>query len=486
MVDNPSGSSGANHTITARRLSGSVHNRRSRSPPQGDSHFRLTESPMTTQLGGTHCRVSVVTPAAVIDLVLPSHLPVADLLPVILDVSRVDDDGVGTGFRIGRVGAAPIAAELSLGAAGVVDGDLLDLRPISLMVPDPVYDEITDVVAAVAAAGGASRHRTARAVTLGAAAAALGAGAGWAWSYPAAHAVTSAALAASLLAAAAVVRRFDHLAAIGLGAAALAFAAAAAAGFGGPAFPPLAAVGATAMCAGPAVGAVVRRAAWFFTALAVLGALLVAESVLAEVYSWSLTDISAITVVLVMSVLPMVPRWAARLAGLRRPSGAHPEIPLTGDRLAFALSASRRATALAVGLDAGMACGLGAAAVALGGARSPWALALALAGLTALLLRSRSVDVSARGAALLVPAVIGLLAVTAILALRLPPAADHWLPIGAVLVAGALLSTNIVAARRPGTPAGRRALRVLEGAVVLALVPLAVMAVGGYDLVRHL
>ena len=437
----------------------------------------------------THRRISVLTPLARLDVVVPGGLPVAELVPVVADLARIGEDAGGDGWQLGRVGRAALSPEQSLDSAGIRDGDLLDLRPSSLTVVGPVHDEITDVVAAVAAERVRRWSLPRRLTALPAGAVLLGGAVGWAWWHRAAAAGTGAALAVVLLVAAVLAaRRHRPLLATGLGAASIAFAAVAAAGIVATGVTVGTVVAGTAMIGAPLVGLATRTGLPVFTALTAAGAGVVAGSVATQAFSLSTVECAVGVVVVGTSLLPVVPRWSARIAGLGRRSGAGSTdgVAPTGVALDAMLIAARRGLSIALGLDAAAACLVTGAALVLIRAGGPWSVSLAAIALLLVLLRSRAVDVPGQAMALSVPAVLGLIAGAALLAPLLPPVADPWVPIGAAAAAAGALLFGCADPGRAGSPAAQRVGRLLEGALVLAVVPVAVAAVQGYSRLRHL
>ena len=441
---------------------------------------------MTASANSAHRRVSVFTPTARVDLVLPGHLPIAEMLPVVVDFARVGEQG-DSGWELGRIGRGPLSPELTLDSAGVRDGDLLDLRPSSLPVAEPVFDEIADVVAAVAAERMGAGARPDPVPALVAAGVLLVGAVGWSWSDRALSSGTSGVLAAVLLVAAIITGRRHHrdLIAAALGTASVAFAAVAAAGVAPAAAPDWAVAAGVIAVAAPLVGLLIRSGAALFSAFCAAGAVIVGASSAAGAFSLTPAEVATGVVVFVVSTVPMVPRWSARIAGLRHRRLHEPDDAPVGVQLDAVRRRSRLALAVAAGLDAGLGCTLSGAAVILADSGDPWSVALAVVALTVLLLRSRSVRDRPQALAIAGPAVVGLLAVAALIVRDLPVTPDRWLPVAAVAVACIVLLAG-TSTPHHWSPGLQRALRLFEGALVLAVIPLAVAAVQGYDRLRHL
>lgn len=99
----------------------------------------------------TYCRVTVVSGNRHVDLALPSVLPISDVLPQLLRYCTPDDRADHpAAWTLAKVGGSDIDLEHSLDDAGVLDGDVLELRsaetaPRQAYVED-VRDAIEDVV----------------------------------------------------------------------------------------------------------------------------------------------------------------------------------------------------------------------------------------------------------------------------------------------------------------------------------------------------
>ena len=443
---------------------------------------------MITSSPGTHRRVAVITPTARVDLAVPQDLSVADLVPVVLELARSPDAGTASGWRIGKVGHPALSPEHSLAESGVRDGDLLDLRPEQLVVPQLVFDEITDVAAAIAAENAGSRVQAGRVAGLLTAAVLLGAATAWTWWHGAAGGAVGAALAVTVLVTAVVVARRvrEETVRTGMGVSAIGLAAGTAARAAPPGGDAWLAAGGVLLVAGIGVALAVRTGVAVFTLLSATGAMLLAGAAAARLSRWPIHHIATVAVVVAVSLIPWVPRMAARIAGLRPGVRAPEGVPLSGPRLAAAMTTSRRAVRMVAGLDAACACAVGVGAVILVRSVDGWSISLAVVGPVVLLLRAGSTDVVLQAAALAVPAALGLLGVGAELALRVPDSAREWVPVVAAVMAAIVLWLSNAEAQRIWPPLALRLRNVAEGALVLAVVPIGVAAVEGYSWLRHL
>lgn len=95
-------------------------------------------------------RVTVVAPRTRIDVALPADVSVADLLPMLLEMSRETAQDGGArhgGWCLAKLGDAPLDPSRTLASLGVVDGELLQLRRRAENPPAPLYDDVVDAIA---------------------------------------------------------------------------------------------------------------------------------------------------------------------------------------------------------------------------------------------------------------------------------------------------------------------------------------------------
>jgi type VII secretion integral membrane protein EccD len=98
-------------------------------------------------------RVTVVAPRTRIDVALPADVSVADLLPMLLEMAKETTSDGGArhgGWCLAKLGDSPLDPSRTLGALGVVDGDMLQLRKRSENPPPPLYDDVVDAIAEAA------------------------------------------------------------------------------------------------------------------------------------------------------------------------------------------------------------------------------------------------------------------------------------------------------------------------------------------------
>lgn len=93
------------------------------------------------------CRLTVRAPSKVIDLAVPSDVPVADLLPAVLGYGGDDLGETGLeheGWVLQRLGEDPLDQEATLESLGLRDGDTVYLRPRTEALPEVRLDDIVD------------------------------------------------------------------------------------------------------------------------------------------------------------------------------------------------------------------------------------------------------------------------------------------------------------------------------------------------------
>jgi type VII secretion integral membrane protein EccD len=449
--------------------------------------------------GRTFCRLTVLAPRTRVDVALPVDVPVAELVPMLLELVG---EPRGAGWRpvpwrlTGAAGGA-LPTGATLDELAVPDGELLRLAPATPPPPAPVFDDPVDAIADSAGDGHPLGGRFGAGALLALAMAAAGV-----FALPGPGSTGSAVVAglaagAALWAAAWLTRRPAPGPAPGpapAGTAALvAVPLAAAAGW--TALPPMAEGGqlASLLLAVAAAGVVatigqvlVRVVAPALIAVLV-AAVLLGCALIAMRLGVAPGAATAAGAALALVIGPLLPRAAIRLSGLPRPVvPGDPEPPDGG--LPHAELAERVALARGYlgGLTAGCAAGtaVGAvAAAALDTAMGGWVgAAFAGTAVAALGLRSRGYADPVPARATLAAAVLGATGLAVVLG---PTGAGVWA--GLVLVATCaigLLTTARVTA--PISPVTRRLVDVVEGGLVVAAVPLALGAMGVYRIVRGL
>lgn len=115
-----------------------------------------------TRVLTAYSRVTVVTAERKVDLALPSALPVAEVVPQVLRYCAPPDaDGLPVSWTLARLGGQSLSLGQTLSDAGVLDGDVLELRSQQTHVSPVMVEDVRDAVEDSAdAAGGAWTPRT--------------------------------------------------------------------------------------------------------------------------------------------------------------------------------------------------------------------------------------------------------------------------------------------------------------------------------------
>ncbi|ODU01135.1 MAG: type VII secretion integral membrane protein EccD [Pseudonocardia sp. SCN 72-86] len=428
------------------------------------------------------CRVTVCAPHRTADVALPTGIPLAELVPMLLDLlGRPPAATPPARWRLLTSAGVALPPAASLAALGVLDGELLQFRPEAPAPAPPVLDDPVDVLARAAGEpvpGQGDAVRTVLALLLATVAAGVLAAGGAGWPAP---------VVAGVLAVGGVVvagrrppdddgLREARVAAL----AAVPFAAAA----GWAALPGGAAgllLAATAAGVVAAAGQLVVRV----VTPTLLAAVTVAGTGLLAATGALLTgadgpQVAAVVAAVAVAVAPLLPRCALRLAGVPRPivasdlddlASADPSWGLSPDELADRADLAR-------GYLTGTAGGV--AVVTAGAAwfasSEGWSGA-ALAGVIAVVLGLRTRGTTDTS----VTRVLTGACVTAGLA-GLVPLALSGTAGAAVAVAALVGGVAVLGASGPVTPTlspvARRALDMVEAALVAAAAPLAVVASG--------
>ncbi|MBO2447274.1 type VII secretion integral membrane protein EccD [Actinomadura barringtoniae] len=105
---------------------------------------------MNPTTGADLCRIALVAPGRRIDLSLPADVPLAHMLPTLLQAAGRNLANAGlahSGWVLQRLDEAPFDESQSLAALGVRDGEVLYFRPEMSQLPEVVFDDVADVVA---------------------------------------------------------------------------------------------------------------------------------------------------------------------------------------------------------------------------------------------------------------------------------------------------------------------------------------------------
>ncbi|MEU7896853.1 type VII secretion integral membrane protein EccD [Nonomuraea sp. NPDC049152] len=95
------------------------------------------------------CHVTIVAPRRRADLALPTDIPLPHVLPGILRAvgEAGGESASAPGWVLQRLGGAPFDLGQSLATLGVLDGEVLYLRPREAAMPPALFDDVADVVA---------------------------------------------------------------------------------------------------------------------------------------------------------------------------------------------------------------------------------------------------------------------------------------------------------------------------------------------------
>ncbi|MDQ2589054.1 type VII secretion integral membrane protein EccD [Saccharothrix yanglingensis] len=463
-----------------------------------------TIQPAATAGSGEMCRLTICGPTSRVELAVPAHVPIADLMPTVLghlDPALATSGLAHGGWVLQRLGEPPLDEDRGTAAAGLFDGDLLHLRPRDDLLPLVDFDDLVDGVHT-----GLSRRDdrwtaalTRRAcVALVAVCSLLAVAVTTFAASGTAVVIAAGGLALGLLAAsAASARAFgDSASAVVLGGSAV--SAAAVVGLAVPVggAPPgewftgpgaLAAGLAVAVSAG-AVHGVAAPAAPVFPAVALAGALTAAGAGAAALGGLGGAGSAAIVVTVALLLTKAAPTASARLSGLAVepvPTSAEEfqrgldPLP-SGDVLDRAGRADSYLTAALVALGAVLTGGL----VVVGSTTTWDAAAFSVAVSGVLLLQARELNGTRHRLSALVPGITGLGAPACAWAAVLPPAGWVAVLVGLFLLALAAFAGGRVLPGRRLVPRWGRWGDLAHWVCALAVIPLVLSLTEVYGLIR--
>ncbi|BBZ37619.1 type VII secretion integral membrane protein EccD [Mycobacterium conspicuum] len=434
-------------------------------------------------------RVCVHAGTAVVDLALPAAVPIANLIPSIIDI--LDDCGVdrsgdrpGRPYRLAAPGVPALRASTTLAQNDIRDGAVLILSQARADPPAPRYDDVAEAVAATL--GVRARPWTRRASRLtGAVTAGFLTGVGGlvlvrnALGDNATREVGTAAGVAGLAAVLGllIARRAARDPITGLTLSLLATAFAALAGFtavpGTPGAPNVLLAAMGAAVASVLAIRLTNRDVVALTAVAVF-AMIAAGAAFADVLTAApVRTVAALSALVSLGLLGIAGRVSIALARLspHRPDDAH-----LGDK-------AMRADAWLASLLAAFSSSAAVAAIVTAAA-APGADTEAFAFVTAalLLLRARSAD----GTTTLVLVVSGIATVGTTFAIASAAAPDRaaWITAATAMMAAAALCLGFLAPAM--SPVQHRIVELSEYLAFLAMAPLACWICGFYGAVRAL
>jgi type VII secretion integral membrane protein EccD len=449
-------------------------------------------------------RVAVYWGSAAVDVALPAGIPVAVLLPSVVDILGVDHpDREAARYRLSAPGASGLDPSMTLAQQNIGDGAILVLSRRSAPLAAPRYFDVAEAVsttldAATAPGGGASRARAVR--LIGAVAAILFAGVGalailrnafrtYAESDVAATVTALVSAGALTLGLAAIAHRGYRDPTAGLALSLIATAFAAVAGFvavpGAPGTPNV--LLAAAVAGVTAVVAMRVSGCGVVTLTAVAGcATVVAVAGLVGVISAAPLRVVALAAALIsVGLLPVAARASIALAGLsprlEAPDAAEVE-PDDARTRSQAVLAERWLTSLLAGLS--VSATLGAIVALVAGA--PRLSCTAFGTLTGalLLLRSRCADI--RRMLVFSFGGIAIAATTFGVAAARTAVSGPWIVTVTALAVTVATYLGFGGPARPASPVLRRGAGLLEWLALAATVPLACWICGLYEAARGL
>jgi type VII secretion integral membrane protein EccD len=454
------------------------------------------------------CRLAVCGPARTVELAVPIHVPLIDLLPAL--IGHLGDGLADAGLEHGgwvlqRLGDPPLREELSVAALGLRDGDVVHLRPRAEQLPPLDFDDLIDGVATtISTRPDRWRPDMSRRLLVGLLAVPLAAGLG----VLARHLGTVSELAAGGLAllliglTAAASRALADLPAAGvLGAAAIGYAGLAAAElpllYGEAAVRPLGWV--TIRAAMLAVGAAVAGAAMAvamarggrhpaLVATAVAGMFTAVGGALATVASLEIAATAGILLALIAPFGGWTPMIAFRLASMRLdPTPSTPDElqsdldPVPGQHV---VDSTRLADRYMTALYCGLAVVVTGCLVVLGVTAGLRARLVAIDVIALLLLHSRVLVAARHRLAVLVPAVCGAAVLVTAAGLRADSRSWPAVLAGLVVAAALLLVGERLLPEHKLLPHWGRAGDLLHTLTAVALIPGVLWLLNLYEFAR--
>ena len=444
-------------------------------------------------------RVSVHAGTAVVDVALPAAVPVATLIPSIIDI--LDDcgadrsgDQAATPYQLSLPGLSALSASTTLAQNDIRDGAVLILSQPSTRLPAPRYDDVADAVAATLDSD--ARPATRRASQLsGAMAASFFTGIGGlvlirnALSTNAARhtgatagVVATASLLALLFAVTAHRAYRDSVAGLTLSLVATAFAAVA----GFMAVP--ASSGAPNVLLAAMAAAVTSVLALRITDCGVVAltavscfAMVIAVAAFAGVMTAApLRTIGSMSVLASLGLLGIAGRVSILLAGLS------PRVPAGAGLAAKAVRADAWLRSLLAAFSSSTAVGAIITAAAARGSGAPRSGCVAFAAVTGtlLLLRARS----AGGTTTLVFVISGIATFGTTFAACADAMPGHgpWIAALTAMLSAAAVYLGFVAPALSPSPVLRRSVELSEYLALVAMAPLTCWVCGFYGAVRAL
>ncbi len=460
---------------------------------------------MTASVVSNTCRLTVISATLRVDLAVPEQISIAELLSIVvsgLGPEAADRGAAEGGWVLQRAGEAPLDPSATVAASQLRDGDTLHLRTRATRLPELAFDDVLEAVASgvlTRTARWQPQHTMRTAAVLGGAllifAAVTLVLSGPSWLAPALTAGVGAAL---LVLAAVALERIYRRVVPALTAGALAIVLAIVCGttsvgsthrvadFGAPQV--LVGVSAAAFVSVVLLIALARGVAGFGTVITVCILTAIGTGIAIG------TDLSgpataSVVATAGLAISPFLPSLSFRLARLPLPA-----IPLDAADLRREtgsidardiLGRAVRADEFLTGLSGGVALAIAGSALLLSGTGTSERVLAIVLGLICLL-RARLFTGAAQRVLLLASGSIALLAVLVsatydaeglhrILAFVVP----------SMVLALILLGLAVTLPGRRYSPPLSRAADILEGLLVLSVIPLALGVMGVYGAIRQ-
>ncbi|MGR6923844.1 type VII secretion integral membrane protein EccD [[Actinomadura] parvosata] len=450
------------------------------------------------------CHVTIVAPRRRVDLALPADIPLPHVLPGLLRaVGEGGGDAGSPGWVLQRLGGAPFDLGQTLASLGVLDGELLYLRPRELALPPALYDDVADVVATgVKESTGKWESRHTKAMGTGAAAVLLALGAPGlvlSGSEPLGVTVVAGLLALLLLGVSTALSRAvgDSAAGALIGYAALPYAFLAGlygllsgstlAGIGAPHL--LAALTCTALVATLGGTMVAGGVAGFLgTAIATVVGAVTAAVVM--VFGVPAAGAAAMAVTLLISLSPLIPSLSFKIARVPLPTLPTNAEELRADNQRLdseaVLARTAQASRYATGMVTGIALTALGALVYLVTAATWMAIAMAVVLSLVMLLRARVFHGVGQRLWLLGVGLAGLVGVAVALSVGAGTVAAAAVVMGLLWVAMLVVGLGLWLPSGRLSPFWGRAGEIVDVILLIALFPLALGVLDVYTWIRGL
>lgn len=445
-------------------------------------------------------RVTVHWGTAAVDVTLPAGIPVAALIPAVVDILGVDHpDHEALRYRLSAPGASGLDPSMTLAQQDIGDGAILVLSRRSAPLPAPRYFDVAEAVSATlhtATTPGSGASRAGAARLIGAAAAMLFAAVGGllivrnAFGSNADRDVTALVSAGALaLGLAAIAHRGYRDSTAGLAMSLIATAFAAVAGFvavpGAPGAPNVLLAAAVAGVAAVVAMRVSGCGVITLTAVAGCAVVIALAGLVGVVTAAPLRVVASAAALVSVGLLPVAARASIALGGLsprlETSDAAEIELRDAGTR-SQAVRAERWLTSLLAGLS--VSATVGAIVTVLAGAPRLSCTAFGTLAGALLLLRSRCADV--RRMLVLAVGGIAVAATTFGVFASRETVSGPWIAAVTTLAVTVAMYLGFVGPARPASTVLRRGAGLLEWLALAAMVPLTCWICGLYGAVRGL